>query len=104
MRRILVEQARRKQSVKGGGALKRVPLTINHPGTEQEVLDLVALDQALRRLEAERPRQAQLVKRRFFAGLTVDQAAAALGISSSTADTDWSYARAWLRLAMGWED
>ncbi len=104
MRRILVEQARRKQSVKGGGALKRVPLTINHPGTEREVLDLVALDQALRRLEAERPRQAQLVKLRFFAGLTVDQAAAALGISSSTADTDWSYARAWLRLAMGWKD
>ena len=104
MRRILVEQARRKQSAKGGGSLKRVDLTVNHPGTDEPVLDLVALDQALRSLEAKRPRQAELVKLRFFAGLTVDQAAAAMDISPSTADTDWSYARAWLRLAMGLGD
>jgi RNA polymerase sigma factor (TIGR02999 family) len=101
MRRILVEQARQKRSLKGGGAFHRVSPTVNYPETQQPVLDLIALNQAIEKLEKERPRQAELVKLRFFAGLTVDQAASILGISSSTADTDWSYARAWLQLAMG---
>ncbi|MCS7471589.1 ECF-type sigma factor [Stieleria sp. ICT_E10.1] len=103
MRRILVDQARRKKTLKHGGSHQRADLSINHPGTEDRVLDLVALDQALEQMEAERPRQAELVKLRFFAGLSVDQAAEALGVSPSTADTDWSYAKAWLRLALGGE-
>ena len=61
---------------------------------------LLALDEALQALEARDPRKAQLVKLRYFAGLTVEQAAEALGISASTADNDWAYARGWLRLAM----
>ena len=104
MRRILVEQARAKQSIKRGGALQRVDLTVNHPGTEDEVLDLLALDEVLKKLESVRPRQAEIVKLRFFAGLTVDQAAAAAGISTTTADTDWAYARAWLRIEMGLDE
>ncbi len=104
MRRILVDQARRKKTLKHGGTYQRADLSINHPGTEDRVLDLVALDQALEQLEAERPRQAELVKLRFFAGLSVDQAAEVLGVSSSTADTDWSYAKAWLRLAIEGEE
>lgn len=101
MRRILVEQARSKKSLKRGGAMQRVDLTVNHPGTEDEVLDLLALDEVLKKLESVRPRQAEIVKLRFFAGLTVEQTAAAVGISPTTADTDWAYARAWLRLEMG---
>lgn len=101
MRRILVEQARAKKALKRGGALQRVDLTVNHPGTEDEVLDLIALDEVLKKLETIRPRQAEIVKLRFFAGLTIEQAAAAVGISPTTADTDWAYARAWLRLEMG---
>jgi len=61
---------------------------------------LLALDEALRRLEAEDPRKAALVKLRFFAGLTAEQAAAALGVSTSTAEKDWAYARSWLRVAI----
>jgi RNA polymerase sigma factor (TIGR02999 family) len=101
MRRILVEQARSKKSLKRGGGMQRVDLTVNHPGTEDEVLDLLALDEVLKKLESVRPRQAEIVKLRFFAGLTVEQAAVAVGVSPTTADTDWAYARAWLRLEMG---
>lgn len=104
MRRILVEQARAKQALRRGGALRRVDLTVNHPGTEDEVVDLLALDEVLKKLESIRPRQAEIVKLRFFAGLTVDQAAAATGISTTTADTDWAYARAWLRIEMGLDE
>jgi RNA polymerase sigma factor (sigma-70 family) len=62
---------------------------------------LLALDEALRQLEAEDPRKAALIKLRFFAGLTAEQAAAALGVSLSTAEKDWAYARGWLRVAIG---
>lgn len=78
MRRILVEQARAKKSLKRGGHLQRVDLTLNHPGTEEQILDLLALDEVLKKLESIRPRQAEIVKLRFFAGLTVEQAAAAV--------------------------
>ena len=101
MRRILIEQARAKKSLKRGGNLQRVDLTINHPGTEDQILDLLALDEVLKKLESVRPRQAEIVKLRFFAGLTVEEAAAAVGISPTTADVDWAYARAWLRVEMG---
>lgn len=61
---------------------------------------LLFLDEALRQLEAEDPRKVELVKLRFFAGLTVEQAAAALGVSTSTAEKDWAYARSWLRVTI----
>ena len=67
-------------------------------------IDLIALDDALQQFEAKNPHKAELVKLRFFAGLTNEQAASALGISSSTADNYWAYARSWLRLAMSESD
>jgi RNA polymerase sigma factor (TIGR02999 family) len=100
MRRILVEQARRKASVKGGGGRLRVDLADVAHDTADPSLDLVALDDALEKLAARDPRKAQLVKLRFFSGLTVEQAAEALGISSTTADNDWAYAKCWLQVQM----
>jgi RNA polymerase sigma factor (TIGR02999 family) len=101
MRRILVEQARHKQSLKAGGRRQRFDLADIEPAVAGPDLDLIALDEALQQLERTDPRKAQLVKLRFFAGLTVRQAASVLGIAPSTADEDWAYARSWLRLAMG---
>jgi RNA polymerase sigma factor (TIGR02999 family) len=98
MRRILVESARRKQTVKHGGGWERVELTAIDPAVECPTDDLLELDEALEKLSREDPRKAELVKLRFFAGLTNDQAAAALGIAPSTADEDWAFARAWLRV------
>jgi RNA polymerase sigma factor (TIGR02999 family) len=98
MRRILVERARHKRSLKAGGDHRRQELPeIEAPGVGPDV-DLLALNEALEKLEAQDRRKAQLVKLRFFAGLTIDEAAQALGISPSTADNDWAYARCWLRL------
>ncbi len=96
MRRILVENARRKQSLKRGGDYERVELrdgdvACNAPGN-----DLIALDEALTRLERESPEKAKLVKLRYFAGLTLEQAAETLNISRATASRHWTYARAWL--------
>jgi RNA polymerase sigma factor (TIGR02999 family) len=100
MRRILVENARRKRSARAGGGRKRVDLAEVEPAIEDPQVDLLGLDEALERLEAKDKRKAQLVKLRFFAGLTTEQAALILGISTSTADNDWAYAKSWLRLAM----
>ncbi|HEV2949787.1 MAG TPA: ECF-type sigma factor [Gemmataceae bacterium] len=96
MRRILIEKARRKRRLKRGGQLKRidlenVELTLDGPSD-----DLIALDEALAKLAHEHPEKAELVKLRYFAGLTVKEAAKLLGISISTADRHWTYARAWL--------
>ena len=77
-----------------------VELAEIEPAVEGPRLDLLALDEALAQLEAKDKRKADLVKLRYFAGLTNEQAAQALGISPSTADNDWAYARSWLRLAM----
>jgi RNA polymerase sigma factor (TIGR02999 family) len=101
MRRILIESARHKQSRKAGGGLRRVDLDAAAPSVAGIDIDLIALDAALEKLERKDPRKAQLVKLRFFAGLTVDQAAQVLSISPSTADEDWAYARAWLKLEIG---
>jgi RNA polymerase sigma factor (TIGR02999 family) len=101
MRRILVEQARRKRSLKAGGGRRRLDLADVEPAGGGPDLDLLALDDALRQLARKDPRKAELVKLRFFAGLTVGQAARVLGVAASTADEDWAYARSWLRLAMG---
>jgi RNA polymerase sigma factor (TIGR02999 family) len=100
MRRILVEQARRKRSLKGGGHLQRIELD----GVDQEMagptLDLLALNEALAKLAAKDVRKAELIKLRFFAGLTNEQAAEALGVATSTVDADWAYAKSWLRVEM----
>jgi RNA polymerase sigma factor (TIGR02999 family) len=101
MRRILIECARHKASAKAGGHLDRVALAdiaVPMDSSWNEVLDL---HNALEKLEQKDSRKAALVKLRFFAGLTNEQAALALGISTSTADNDWAYARSWLRLEIG---
>jgi RNA polymerase sigma factor (TIGR02999 family) len=103
MRRILVENARHKRSLKAGGGRERLDLADLGPAAAvaSPDIDLIALDEALAQLERKDRRKAELVKLRFFAGLTIEQAARALGIATSTADEDWAYARSWLRLAMG---
>jgi RNA polymerase sigma factor (TIGR02999 family) len=101
MRRILVEQARRKASLKQGGHLQRNDLDACEIEAPQRTIDLIALDEALARLEALDRRKAELVKLRYFAGLTIQEAATALGIADSTAAADWAYAKSWLRLELG---
>jgi RNA polymerase sigma factor (sigma-70 family) len=96
MRRILVESARRKRRIKRGGELERQPLDEEAIAVPEVDGDLIELDAALDHLTAAHPRKAELVKLRYFAGLTQQQAAAALGIGVTTADRDWAYARAWL--------
>src|SRR5262249_27444137 len=99
MRRILIDRARHKQTRKVGGGCRRLGLCDMEPAQEEETgARLLALDEALRELESEDPRKAELVKLRFFAGLTAEQAAAALGVSISTAEKNWAYARSWLRV------
>ena len=104
MRRILVERARQKSSIRGGGSQYRVELVDFELTDETPVIDLIALDEALEKLHARDPRKAELVKLRFFAGLTNQDAASVLGISISTADNDWAYAKCWLRLEMSGEN
>jgi RNA polymerase sigma factor (TIGR02999 family) len=103
MRRILVENARRKKRVRHGGELQKQPLEANEPAIAAPVdeIDLLALNEALDHLEAASPRRAQLVKLRYFAGFTLPEVAAMLGISQSTAEADWTYAKAWLKRQMG---
>jgi RNA polymerase sigma factor (TIGR02999 family) len=96
MRRILVENARRKRRVNHGGGLGRVALDGIDPAAPAASGDLLALDEALGQLAAKDPVKAKLVELRSFAGLTLDEAAAVLNISPSTADRHWAYARAWL--------
>ena len=100
MQRILVENARRKKSLKGGGGLRRVELSQIAAEVRGRAVDVLDVDEALRKLETTDPRKAELVRLRFFAGLTLEEAARALGISVSTADNDWAYAKAWLRVEM----
>jgi RNA polymerase sigma factor (TIGR02999 family) len=101
MRRILIESARRKASGKHGGDQRRVEIqdvidaaSLEHPNS------LLDLDEALKKLEAVDPPAAKLVMLRFFGGLTVEEAAAALGVSTRTAKRNWSFARAWLAREM----
>lgn len=96
MRRILVDQARRKQTERRGGGLKRHALEYVEIVAPEPSLDVVALDEALSRFEQIDQLKADLVKLRYFAGLTIPQAAEALGVSSATADRYWAFARAWL--------
>ena len=96
MRRILVESARRKERLKRGGDRQREPLDDIQIGVQGVSLDILALDEALETLSEKKPQIADLVKLRYFTGLTVDEAAQALGISRATADRHWTYARTWL--------
>ena len=96
MRRILIDQARQKQSQRRGGGRKRQVLEDVEIAAGEPSLDVMALHEALERFEQVDRLKAELVKLRYFAGLTIPQAAEALGISSTTADRYWSYARAWL--------
>lgn len=97
MRRILVESARRKARVRHGGEHQRLDIEPGELLAADVSDDLLALDEALDRLAASDGRAAQLVKLRYFAGLTIPQAAEILGVSPRTADSLWSFARAWLR-------
>ena len=96
MRRILIESARRKKRIKHGGGRQRFELDEADAVEEPAPLDLIALDEALDKLATEDATKADLVKLRYFAGLTLEQAAEMLEISRATADRYWSYARAWL--------
>ncbi len=99
MRRILVDEARRKRAGRRGGGRRRVDLRdVDRPAEDRGASadDLLALDEALARLAAEDPAKAELVKLRYYAGLTVEEAGRALGISRATAARHWDYARSWL--------
>jgi RNA polymerase sigma factor (TIGR02999 family) len=100
MRRILVEAARRKKTDKHGGAWEQIHVEIADLPAPQRDDKLLRLDEALARLELHKPLQAKLVQLRFFAGLTMAETAAALEISTATADRYWTYARAWLQREM----
>ena len=101
MRRILVDKARRKLRPKHGGGRKRVDLDSACALTEDRHEDLLALDEVLTRFATLDPLKADLVKLRFFAGMTVPEAAEALGISVATAERYWTYARVWLYCELG---
>jgi RNA polymerase sigma factor (TIGR02999 family) len=102
MHRILIENARCKDRLRHAGKLQRLLLEQNEPVVSAPVdqFDLLALNEALDRLEATSPRRAQLVKLRYFGGLTLPEVAQMLGISQSTAEADWTYAKAWLKREM----
>src|SRR5881275_2029670 len=100
MRRILVDQARQKLSLRRGGNLERLPIEDQEIEAPEPSTDLLAVHEALERFQEVDATGARIVKLRYFAGLTIPQAAEALGISSSTADRYWAYARAWLHAAL----
>jgi RNA polymerase sigma factor (TIGR02999 family) len=104
MRRILVENARRRHRLKRGGHRSRVDLDAAQPAAPETDDDLLALDEALGKLAAKDPVKAQLVQLRVFAGLTLAEAAEILGLSTATADRYWAYARAWLRVEIAGRD
>jgi RNA polymerase sigma factor (TIGR02999 family) len=96
MRRILIERARRRSRIRHGGGLTRIPFQdeeVSGPARDPRVL---SLDAALRRLEAMHPRKAEVVKLRYFIGLTIQETAETLGVSPATVKLDWSFSRAWL--------
>lgn len=104
MRRILIENARRKQSLKAGGHLQRVELGDAQESFHTSPEDLLDLDAAIAKLQADDPAAAALAKLRLFAGLNVDEAAAKLGISRASGFRHWTYARAYLQAELGGED
>jgi RNA polymerase sigma factor (TIGR02999 family) len=101
MRRILVERARHYQRIKHGSGAERVELDSAILRADPSLTDIVAVDQALTRLEQSDPRKAQIVSLRYFAGLSVEETAAALDLSPATVKNEWAFARAWLYRALG---
>lgn len=101
MQRIMVEQARRKKSQKHGGGREREELEHVQIAAPESSFDILVIHEALERFKEIDPLKASLVKLRYFAGLTIPQAADALGISTTTADRYWAYARAWLHTELG---
>ena len=97
MRRILIENARRKQTERRGGGQKRLDLDTVNPESKVRDDELLALDESLAQLERRWPERGQLVKLRYFAGMTIPEAAKTLRISRATAERHWTFARAWLR-------
>ena len=100
MRRILVDNARHKGRIRLGGGRRKVLAEQADLASEVPSDDLLALDEALTKLAREDPAKSRLIELRFFAGLTIEQAAQVLGISLRTAYDDWAYAKCWLRVAM----
>ena len=96
MRRILVERARRYQRIKRGGGQQRVELETEPAALAPELTDVLAIDEALTRLESLDRRKAQVVLLRYFAGLTVEETAAAMELSPATVKNEWAFARVWL--------
>jgi RNA polymerase sigma factor (TIGR02999 family) len=96
MRRLLVENARRKKALRRGGDRQRLDLDLAEPAAPRLSDDLLALDEAMEKLAAKDQGKVELVKLRYFAGLTMEQTAETLGISLATANRWWNYARAWL--------
>jgi RNA polymerase sigma factor (TIGR02999 family) len=104
MRRILIDRARARGAVKRGGSARRLTLDPARLSLDSIPSEVADLDEALTRFEAEDPQKAALVKLRFYGGLTLKQAAAALGLPATTADRHWAYARAWLFQALSGEE
>lgn len=100
MRRILVDHARRRKAERRGGDLIPVTISAALDVSVAEQVDVLALDEALNALAAIFPQQAKIVELRFYGGLTIDETAAAVGISAATISREWTMARAWLRRAM----
>ncbi|MHC4102190.1 MAG: sigma-70 family RNA polymerase sigma factor [Planctomycetota bacterium] len=96
MRNILVDQARRKAALKHGGGRRRLELADSDLAIQPPREDILALDEALKRLETDDPRKGQVVNLRYFAGLTAEETAAALDVSVGTVEREWRYIKAWL--------
>ena len=96
MRQILVDHARRKRADKRGGTVTMMSLDVVSPVSQTSIVDVLALDQALDALSARDARQCRVVELRFFAGLSIDETAQAIGVSAATVEREWAMARAWL--------
>jgi RNA polymerase sigma factor (TIGR02999 family) len=101
MRRILIEYARARAGPKRGGGRRQVPLDVVDLATEADPAQILALDEAISRLEEKDPDAARVVRLRFYAGLSVDEVAKSIGVSPRTVKRDWSFARAFLFRALG---
>jgi RNA polymerase sigma factor (TIGR02999 family) len=101
MRRILVERARHYQRLRHGAGAARVSLEDEMPRADPQLVDLVAVDEALTRLEQTDPRKAEIVTLRYFAGLSIEETAAALDLSAATVKNEWKFARVWLYRVLG---
>src|SRR5262245_35212077 len=101
MRDILVEQARRRASLKRGGDRQRVDPAAAEPAVQPPTDDILIVNEALLRLEAEDPRKRQLINLRYFVGLSNEETAAAMGVSLGTVEREWRFVRAWLRREIG---